>query len=145
MRRRPLICRKCGSADIPARHIAKSDYRCRPCLNADASSYRSTLVAAGKAPSRMGNRRRNRVSDAQSFQRAYADPAKRERHIARSRARHAIKAGKLVRQPCEICSSVPVEAHHDDYSQPLNVRWLCPSHHRAHHAAERDAARIQGS
>lgn len=25
------------------------------------------------------------------------------------------------------------QAHHDDYSKPLEVRWLCPSHHKLHH------------
>lgn len=46
----------------------------------------------------------------------------------------AIAKGELVRQPCETCGSRRyVEAHHDDYAQPLSVRWLCKSHHRQHH------------
>jgi len=45
----------------------------------------------------------------------------------------AIKSGKLIKQPCEICGSLKVEAHHDDYSKPLSVRWLCKTHHTEHH------------
>jgi len=45
----------------------------------------------------------------------------------------AIKAGSLVRQPCEICGAEKTQAHHDDYAAPLDVRWLCLSHHRLHH------------
>jgi len=39
----------------------------------------------------------------------------------------------LERQPCEVCGARPAEAHHDDYSRPLEVRWLCKRHHAEHH------------
>lgn len=58
--------------------------------------------------------------------------AKRQAHI---RARAAVRAGKLSKRPCEVCGSAEVDAHHDDYSIPLKVRWLCRRHHRQHHAA----------
>lgn len=45
----------------------------------------------------------------------------------------AIRRGELVRQPCEACGSTEVDAHHDDYSKPLDVRWLCRTHHKHHH------------
>jgi hypothetical protein len=44
----------------------------------------------------------------------------------------AVRAGRLVRQPCEKCGA-KAHAHHDDYSKPLDVRWLCPKHHTEHH------------
>jgi hypothetical protein len=30
-----------------------------------------------------------------------------------------------------------LHAHHDDYSRPLDVVWLCPSCHRQHHVKSR--------
>jgi hypothetical protein len=43
----------------------------------------------------------------------------------------AIKAGLLKRESCHKCNSIiNVEAHHDDYSKPLKVEWLCRFHHR---------------
>jgi hypothetical protein len=46
----------------------------------------------------------------------------------------AIRDGRLVRQPCEVCgTTLRVQAHHDDYTKPLDVRWLCFKHHREHH------------
>ena|ERR1035437_2491923 len=46
----------------------------------------------------------------------------------------ALRDGRLVRQPCETCGRTPAQAHHDDYSRPLDVRWLCGSHHRLEHS-----------
>ncbi len=41
----------------------------------------------------------------------------------------AIARGILVRKPCEVCGEELVHAHHEDYSLPLSVKWLCPMHH----------------
>jgi hypothetical protein len=50
----------------------------------------------------------------------------------------AINEGLLKRQPCEVCGTEQdVQSHHDDYSKPLEVRWLCRKHHREHHNNEK--------
>lgn len=64
-----------------------------------------------------------------------------ERHLARKMVAHAVKAGLLKRQPCQECGSTDSEAHHDDYSQPLAVLWLCPKHHAARHVELRKLQR----
>ena len=56
-----------------------------------------------------------------------------EKVAARNAVIHAVVAGKLIRQSCEICGSSEVHGHHDDYSKPLEVRWLCLKHHTEHH------------
>lgn len=58
-----------------------------------------------------------------------------EKRRARLQVKNALHRGKLTRKPCERCGHVNVEAHHDDYSKPLAVRWLCRDHHREHHYA----------
>lgn len=55
---------------------------------------------------------------------------KNSKRRARDTVRRALKSGKLIRELCEMCVESKVEAHHDDYHQPLNVRWLCQKHHR---------------
>jgi hypothetical protein len=50
----------------------------------------------------------------------------------------ATLTGKLIRQPCEVCGSTTVHGHHDDYSKPLDVRWLCPKHHSERHKLTRN-------
>lgn len=57
-------------------------------------------------------------------------------HIMRAhyQVRLAVNQGKLVRSACEVCGSTRrVSAHHDDYSKPLVVVWLCPDHHKERH------------
>lgn len=53
---------------------------------------------------------------------------------ARGKVANAVRKGVLERGPCEVCGAVKTDAHHDDYSKPLQVRWLCRLHHRQHHA-----------
>jgi len=46
----------------------------------------------------------------------------------------ALQSGKLVKGLCANCgSSASVHAHHDDYSKPLEVTWLCSKCHRILH------------
>lgn len=51
------------------------------------------------------------------------------------KARRAIESGRIERQPCSQCGVAEAEAHHDDYTKPLEVRWLCRRCHRRHHAS----------
>lgn len=46
---------------------------------------------------------------------------------------NAIRDGSLIRQHCEVCGDANAQAHHDDYSKPLEVRWLCQKHHAEWH------------
>lgn len=59
------------------------------------------------------------------------DPQKRS---ARWKVMYAVKHGKIKRGPCEKCRSLETEGHHDDYSKPLEVRWLCRPHHEEFHS-----------
>lgn len=47
---------------------------------------------------------------------------------------YALKIGKIKKGLCERCGCEKVEAHHEDYDKPLEVRWLCKKHHREIHS-----------
>jgi hypothetical protein len=53
---------------------------------------------------------------------------------ARVKVAHAIRSGKLYKKPCETCQNPVTSAHHDDYTKPLNVRWLCQYCHDKWHS-----------
>lgn len=53
--------------------------------------------------------------------------------MARQAVSYALRTGRIVRQPCRDCGSIKAEAHHSDYSKPLDVIWLCNKHHHDEH------------
>jgi hypothetical protein len=58
---------------------------------------------------------------------------------ARLITRYCVRKGYLKEMPCEVCGiNEHVEAHHDDYSKPMDIRWLCRKHHREHHKLEKE-------
>lgn len=60
-----------------------------------------------------------------------------EKYLAHLAVQRALNSGELAKGSCEVCGSEVVDAHHDDYSEPLAVRWLCRQHHtRLHNGGE---------
>lgn len=51
---------------------------------------------------------------------------------ARSTANIYLKRGKILRENCS-CGNVGEEMHHEDYSKPLVVVWLCRECHLKKH------------
>jgi hypothetical protein len=108
-------CSKCG-----AEHDRNHNW-CLACVRAYNKDWRK--------------RNRDRCN---TFQREF-----RHRHPHKTRATRAvtkaIASGRLVRpSTCSECgTSCKPEAHHDDYSKPLGVRWLCRPCHLLFHERER--------
>lgn len=63
------------------------------------------------------------------------NPSARKAHIILG---NALRDGKITKRPCRDCGSKKVHGHHEKYSKPLDVIWLCARCHRAKH--ERVAA-----
>lgn len=69
----------------------------------------------------------------------YANYAKdyRKKHpetvTAHNAVRVGIERGEIKTHPCEKCGEDIAEAHHDDYTKPLEIRWLCKTCHMEWH------------
>ncbi len=48
---------------------------------------------------------------------------------------NSIRNGKIKKGPCKVCGKNEgrIHGHHDDYTRPLDVIWLCPKDHTYHH------------
>lgn len=111
-------CRFCGTTPIvePSRY-KRRDYQCDSC----AKEYK-------KPYNQLGKKRCNEL-----HKKYRKDPKLRKRHLARDKASREIKSGRLARGNCIVCKAPNAQAHHEDYSKPLEITWLCASHHRQHH------------
>lgn len=73
----------------------------------------------------------------QARRRTEGTPEQKLKIAARSEVRKALLRGDMVRGECEVdgCTETG-HAHHDDYARPLDVRWICRTHHDELHRAE---------
>lgn len=93
----------------------------------------------GNQPHRVEAREKYAKTEAgqQARKRANVEQKKRYpmRYAARKMTGNAVRDGKLIKSTnCSICNSAErIEGHHDDYTKPLEVRWLCKSCHTKWH------------
>ena len=127
------VCASCGSEfNAVASEIKRGKGKCcsLSCAAALAAKNRDQKGAAN-------NNWKGGLADQSNAERKrrYRDknPEKHRAHLA---MRNAIRSGILVRKPCEVCGSNKTEGHHDDYSSPLSVRWLCKKHHLEAHGGK---------
>jgi len=67
----------------------------------------------------------------------YLDP---RASAVQRKTRRAVAAGRLVKpKNCSKCGRTdkPIQAHHEDYSEPFKVTWLCTGCHADIHNAEK--------
>ncbi|SRR5216683_157334 len=102
-------CKECARKDVAARAVEKRDYIREYDKSRFQTEHRKKQV--------LESARRRRVRHP-------------EKKAAYSAMRKAIRNGVLVRQPCEVCGDPKSQAHHGDYSKPLDVKWYCFKHHR---------------
>lgn len=130
------ICKTCKTekpiCDFGKRAASKDGlaHKCRVCQ----SKYDKARL---KDPERMKMRRDYQKTEGGKEAHARACKRWREKNPIK-RAVHmltgsAIRSGKLIRQPCEVCKDNKTAGHHDDYAFPLVVRWLCAVCHSRWH------------
>lgn len=105
--------------------------KCKECWKAASHRNYVSNLEARRARQRQYQRTPEGKETSANSRKAYRKRYP-EKRIAHALVNRAVLCGRLHKQPCEMCgSAVSVEAHHPDYSKPLDVRWLCRPCHQA--------------
>ena len=124
------ICRKCGYKRIQKYVSGKrKGWICKRC----DQEYRRLPSTGDRTRKYWRNYRLKNMEKSRQTVKDWQEK-NHTKTAAHSLGYRAIRDGRLVKKPCDICGDINVDAHHDDYSQPLNIRWLCKKHHGQQHA-----------
>ncbi len=102
--------------------------KCKECNKRDVTTNRNLKIKYYRQYDRNRGSRQG-YEYAKEYRQKYPN-----KYRAKSIVNRAVRAKKLFSQPCYECGSIDSpHAHHDDYSKPLNIRWLCPPCHSKWH------------
>lgn len=147
------VCRECKQEKPLTefyKHAKMADghlNKCIECVKARVSKHREENLERareydrkrGSLPHRIQARKEYAQTEVgrQAIKNAATNYRKRHplRYAAHVVTRNAVRDGKLIpATSCEVCNSTEkIEGHHDDYTKPLDLRWLCERCHKEWH------------
>ena len=132
-------CRDCGIEQPLSEfylHPKMSDghlNKCKTCVKSRIERHRKTNIDRIRGYDRSRSNLPHRVAQRQigTRRRRLASP---DAYRAQSLIANAVRSGILLQEPCMRCGRIDhVHAHHEDYSKPMEIIWLCPVCHRERH------------
>jgi hypothetical protein len=121
-------CTECGEGKSFKEfytHPSGLQKRCKTCAKARATANRNANLDRIRAYDR---ERGNRQSPGYLKQYRKDNP---EKYLAHNALNNAVRDGKILKPlVCSRCAcTCVVHGHHEDYSKPLEVEWLCAACH----------------
>jgi len=147
------ICRECG-IEKPLSEFYKHDAmadghlnKCIPCVKSRVKKHREANLEKIKAYDKARSNQPHRIQARKDYMQTDAGKKTKKKAIdayhkrypmkyaAQIITRNYVRDGKLIpATSCSVCSGTKkIEGHHDDYTKPLEVRWLCESCHKDWH------------
>ena len=132
------VCTKCSTGKPLClftknkQHTTGWGGECVACANIRTAAYRN----ANLDKVRTHDRERSKEPERTEYLRnqVYDYRAKNPEKVrAHWKVKQAKKTGRLTPKPCVKCGDAKSAAHHEDYSKPLDVIWLCYSCHKHLH------------
>ena len=149
-------CKRCGEAKPAGAFYASDKGRCKECIKARVRANRREKIDYYRGYDRKRYRdcderkaaaRKCAQSPAGIRSRVKSNKMRRqewpEKFQARNAVANGIRDGKIERgTECFFCSATGrLHAHHQDYSKPLDIFWLCPRCHGKLHTINGDFQR----
>ena len=128
---------KCGSLGPFYKDKQKKDgltSRCRVCILKASMEYKYANIEAHRERGKQwyqDNKARRRPSNLRHVKAYQARWPEKQK--AKNMLNDRVNRGKITREPCEVCGDPNTQGHHEDYSKPLDVVWLCTKHHMERH------------
>lgn len=144
-------CKETKDLDNFYNHPTKSGekiWRCKECMKFYSKNYKLSNSEYCKEYERSRNNTINRINTRKKYSKTehgkeaiHKSSTKYSKNNFKKRSAHAllgiaIKNGTINKpSACEKCSisDKKINGHHDDYSKPLIVRWLCTKCHHDWH------------
>lgn len=149
-----IICTGCHEQKDGCEFYASSPSRCKSCVKERVRVNRMRNAAYYRAYDRKRYREQEKRQEAARKSAALYEGRRREltkdqkarepeKYRARNAVSNAIRDGKLERgTECFFCKGQErLQAHHHDYSLPLDVIWLCSKCHGKLHYVNGDMRR----
>lgn len=142
------VCRKCKK-DLPIEeyyiHSAMLDGHlniCKECVRERVRNHRERNIEKIREYDRNRGKQPKRIIKAKEITKRRRKETGYEK--AHAKIERAIMNGTLEKcNICQLCGSKnTLEAHHYDYSRPLDVIWLCSACHKQYHLGKTKRAEI---
>lgn len=134
-------CNKClRRKDLAAFYKGHSE--CKTCVITRVKAHREANLEAIREYDRQRGQLPHRKAEVKARRHLYRGRYKTP-SVTQSIARaaqvtlgNAVRDGRISKKPCEkpgCRRKRGVHGHHEDYTKPLDVIWLCPKHHGERH------------
>ncbi len=127
-----MHCKQCQTEKAASDFYASNRSRCKECIKASVRANRLDKIDHYRQYDRLRAAQPHRMANNFAHSQAWRNEFPNRRR-AQNLVAHALRSGKLAKQPCWVCGCSAV-AHHPDYDRPLDVVWLCQAHHKQAHA-----------
>lgn len=155
-------CKWCGTAKV-TEEFYPNDRSCKACRRAFAREHRQRNIERIRAYDReRGHDEERKAANRRQYKRRVSTSEGKAREWKKARTwvknnrsngkrtvnimvSNAIRAGELTPEKCWWCGSGEhIHAHHEDYTKPLEITWLCRDCHGRRHRGINEAARLAG-
>lgn len=126
-----MLCVRCKQEKPRSNfYLNQTNRLCKSCrIKLSAEVKKNNVLASKEYVKRYSLTEKGKKAISEASKRAFIKH--REKWLARAKARYAVSKG-ILKKPnrCEVCEKVkPLQGHHEDYSKPLEIIWLCSKCH----------------